>query len=77
MNNHILGQGLSVVAILGAIAGALPPLAALVGIVYYGILIWESKTIKEWRANRRLRHLEKLKAKVAVLTKLGDGVPKA
>lgn len=68
-------SGLSVAAILGALAGLLPPIAALVGIIYYGILIYESQTMKSWRKNRHLRKLEKLRAKVAVLTKLGDGVP--
>jgi uncharacterized protein (DUF2062 family) len=38
---------------LGAIAGVLPPLAALVAILWYAIQIWESKTVQNWFKRKR------------------------
>jgi hypothetical protein len=40
----------SAFAIVGTIAGYLPPLAALVATVWYMVQIWESKTAAGWRA---------------------------
>lgn len=60
MNKEIVvGQGISIAAIVGSLAGWLPPLASLVGIIYYALLIWESKTVQEWRARRKARKLAK------------------
>lgn len=43
----------------GAIAGtflqALPPIAAIVGIIWYLIMIWESKTVQDWRHKHRAK----------------------
>lgn len=48
--------------ILGAIAGYVPAVAALVAMLWYIILIYESETLKHWRAERAYRKLDKLKA---------------
>jgi hypothetical protein len=45
-------DGISVGAVLGAIAGALPAIAATFTIVWTGIRIWETKTVQDW-LNRR------------------------
>lgn len=52
-------NGLSLATILATLAGFLPPIAALVGAIYYLILIWESKTMREWRQLRRLHLVER------------------
>jgi len=31
---------------------ALPAIAALVGAVYYGFMIWETETVKKWRERK-------------------------
>lgn len=60
-------NGVSILTILGSLAGFLPPFAALLAAGYYMIQIYESDTLKRWRARRRVGKLEKLKAKVAAL----------
>lgn len=60
-------NGISILTILATLAGILPPVAALVGIIYYGILIWESKTVREWRQLRRLRLVERYEVRLAKL----------
>lgn len=60
---------------LGTIAGVmlqvLPVLAVLLPVIYYAILIWESKTFSHWRNNRRQKRaakkVAKLKAKAKVI----------
>ena len=50
---------ISLAAIIGALAGLLPPLAALFAILWYCIQIYESKTYQCWRVKRRrLRHIK-------------------
>lgn len=68
-------NGVSILTILGSLAGFLPPFAALLAAGYYIIQIYESDTLKGWRARRRSARLEKLRAKVAVLE--GATSPKA
>lgn len=43
-----LVDSVSAVAIVGTLAGYLPPLAALAAIVWYTVQIWESKTVQAW-----------------------------
>lgn len=43
----------SALAIVGAFAGLLPPLAALGALIWYTIQIWESKTVQGWITKRR------------------------
>lgn len=47
---------LSATAIIGTIVGALPAFAAIAGILWYGVQIWESKTVQKHVRRRRLRH---------------------
>lgn len=53
------GAGATIVA---SLAGFLPPLAAIAGIIWYGIQIYESKTCQIWvrlfRRKMRARRLE-------------------
>lgn len=53
--------------ILSTIAGIIPPLGAFVAIVWYSIQIYESATVKNWRAHRRMRKLARLKARVMMM----------
>lgn len=52
---------ISALAIAGTFAQLLPPLAALAGIIWYAIQIFESKTIQQWVKTRdhrkRLRRI--------------------
>lgn len=58
-------------AIVSTLLGYLPAAAAILGVVWYAIQIWESKTVQEWRARRTKRHKElkiiRLRAKQKVL----------
>ena len=51
---HVL-DGLSVITVLGALVDILPAIAALFTIIWTGIRIYETKTVKEWisRAKRK------------------------
>ena len=66
-----LGNSASVVTILGSIFGLLPPLAALVAIIWYMIQVYESKTYREWRARRlhdkKTRKIARLQAQQKVI----------
>lgn len=61
-------DGISGVAIVASIMGYLPGIAALAGIIWYGVQIWESKTVQKrirvWRNRRRLKRLVVLQSKV-------------
>lgn len=55
MNPHHLphpiyvGADLSAFGILlGSVVGMLPGIAALFACIWYGVQIWESKTVREW-----------------------------
>lgn len=41
-----VGDGVSALVAVGALASILPPIAALLTIVWTGIRIWETKTIQ-------------------------------
>lgn len=41
-------DGVSIGAVLGALTGILPSIAALVTIVWTGIRIWETRTVQGW-----------------------------
>ena len=62
-----LGNLVSASAIVGAIAGWLPALAAIVGLIWYLIQIFESATVQRWTAARRTRKIARLKAKVMMM----------
>lgn len=64
---HWTMHGTAGVTILGAMSGVLPPIAALIGVIYYGIQIFESKTMQDWLARRRLAKIVKLRKQLAQL----------
>lgn len=75
MSNRALNHGidaLSMSAIVATFAGFLPPLAGLLGIGWYCIQIWESKTVQKhvrvWKLKARARRLAGLKAEAKDLT---------
>lgn len=45
-------DALSVGTVVGAILGLLPAIAALFTIIWTGIRIWESETVRGWRTKR-------------------------
>lgn len=64
-------------AIAATFAGLLPPLAGLAGLIWYGIQIWESKTVQKhlrlWKAKARAKRLAGLKTETAQLeTRIAD-----
>lgn len=62
-----IGHAVSLAAILGTIAGLLPAIATILAIGWYAIAIYESKTMKRWREQRRTVKLAGLKAKQKTL----------
>lgn len=51
---HMTGHLVSLGAIVGVVAGLLPALAALGAVIWYGIAIYETKTVQNWlHRNRR------------------------
>lgn len=65
------GNIFSIGAIAGAIVGYLPTAAAIVGLVWYLIQVYESATIQRWLAARRSRKIARLKARVLMLEAQG------
>lgn len=67
MFDHPLAHFASAGAVVAAFVGWLPPIAALLGIIWYAITISESATFQAWwtrvKASRRAKKLAKLKAK--------------
>lgn len=49
----VAGDAVSIGTVLGAIAGILPAVAALLTIVWTAIRIYETKTVQDWLAKRR------------------------
>ena len=41
-------DGLSIVTVIGTLADMLPSIAALFTIIWTGIRIWETETVKRW-----------------------------
>jgi hypothetical protein len=65
--NTWLGNVISIGAIIGAIFGVVPFIAALVALVWYLIQIFESATAQRWMAGRRERKIARLRAKILML----------
>jgi len=65
------GNSASVLTVFGTILGFLPPLAALVAVIWYLIQIAESKTYRDWRMDRQRvkkeRKIARLKAKQVII----------
>lgn len=62
-----IGNAFSLGAIAGALLGWVPTVAAIVGLVWYLIQIYESQTVQRWLAARRVRKLARLKARVLMM----------
>jgi uncharacterized membrane protein YccC len=60
-------DGAAAMAILASLAGWLPPAAAVIGIIWYAIQIWESRTLQDWVQRRYARKIVRLAAKLAAL----------
>ena len=60
-----------VAVILGTLGGVVPAVAAVLGLIYYAIQVWESATVKEWvreyRQTHAARKIRKLAAKQKIL----------
>lgn len=54
-------------AVAATILGYVPAAAALVALIWYMIQIYESATVRRWLADRRVRKLARLKARVIML----------
>lgn len=52
---HLTAHLISVGALVGYFVGLLPALAALGAVIWYGIAIYETRTVQEWLARRRQR----------------------
>lgn len=64
---HWVFHSISVTSILGALAGLFPPLAALVGIIYYSLAILRDPTVQTWLRNKRKRKLAKYEEEIKIL----------
>lgn len=64
---HWVGSLVSTGALVGVVAGFLPPAAALGALVWYYIQITESQTYRRWRATRTQRRIAKLRAQLLEL----------
>lgn len=65
--SHVVGHGLSLLAILGSLAGYIPAVAAFAGFIWYLVQLYESKTVQHWVRNRRERKVAALRVRVAAL----------
>lgn len=65
----------SITSIIGAIAGLFPPLAALVGIIYYSLAILRDPTVQTWLRNKRKRKLAKYEEEIKILREKISGGP--
>lgn len=62
-----IGNGVSVGMIISSIVGWLPAAAALIGVIWYSIQIYESKTVQNWLENKLKRRLMYLHAEASRL----------
>ena len=60
-------NGASGVAIITTIVGWLPPMAAVVALIWYIIQIYESDTIQNWIRGKRVRKIARMKARVLMM----------
>jgi hypothetical protein len=54
-------------AILSAFLGYLPPIAALLAIFWYGVQLYESRTVQRWLRVARIRKIRKRRLKLEAL----------
>ena len=55
--HHIIGHVASGVALLGALIGIVPAVAAVVAFVWYAVQIYESKTFQDYLKRRREKYV--------------------
>ena len=60
-------NGVAISAIVSSLVGFIPAMAALVAAGYYAVQIWESETVRQWRASRRAKKMASLRAKLQLL----------
>jgi len=48
----LITDGISVVTVVGTLAGLLPAIAALFTIIWTGIRIYETDTVQRWMGNK-------------------------
>jgi chromate transport protein ChrA len=65
--NSVISYVVAPGVLAATVAAALPPLAALVAIVWYTVQIYESRTVQRWLAMRQLRRLARMKAAVLMM----------
>jgi hypothetical protein len=65
--SHWVGHLVSAGAIVGAIVGYLPAVAALVAVVWYLVQLYESHTVQHYLRGRRERKIAKLTLELARL----------
>lgn len=65
--SHWIANVISGGAVVSAVFGYLPAIAAIVGLIWYLIQIYESSTVQRWVAGRRVRKIARLKARVIMM----------
>lgn len=60
---HIVGEAVSLASIVGAVAQVLPSIATLLAIIWYGVLIFESRTMRRIREAERQIDIKTVEAK--------------
>jgi len=55
--SHWTGHVISIVAVIGSLAGLLPAIAGLAGLIWYCVQLYESKTVQHWLRTRRSRRI--------------------
>lgn len=65
--SHWIGSMVSTGALVGVVAGLLPPAAAIGALIWYYIQITESHTYRRWRSTRNQRKIAKLRGQLAQL----------
>lgn len=73
--SHWIANFISGGAVIATMTGYIPAAAATVGLIWYLIQIYESSTTQRWIANRRVRKLARLKARVIMLEARGHAAP--
>ena len=59
--DKVVGNSLSLGAIVGTLMGWLPYLAAIIAVIWYLIQIYETNTVQTWLRTRRLAKIVRLK----------------
>lgn len=61
--NSAVPHGASIGALAATFMGWLPVIVAIIPAIYYGVLIFESKTVQKWIRRRRLKRAARRRAK--------------